>query len=103
VTPPLPPHPTPPPLIPNVKPITLTVDAAQVISATVGQMETAMESIGSRLMSAAIQEGLQLLDPLIQKYVDQLEQKLPGLLASALKHLWLKEPGPRDTEIEDDK
>jgi hypothetical protein len=66
-------------------------------------METAMESIGSRLMSAAIQEGLQLLDPLIQKYVDQLEAKLPGLLASALKHLWLKEPGPRDTEIEDDK
>jgi hypothetical protein len=101
VTPPLPPHPTPPPLIPNVKPITLTVDAAQVISATVGQMETKMASVGSELMSAAITEAMQLLDPLIQKYVDQLVQKLPGLLAAALKHLWVKEPELGDTETEE--
>jgi hypothetical protein len=83
-----PPPPPPPPLTPNVKPITLTVDAHQVIDATLGQLE----SIAPILLSAAIQELLKLADPMIQKYVDQLLAALPGLIAGAIKHLLLKDP-----------
>jgi hypothetical protein len=83
-----PPPPPPPPLTPNVKPITLTVDAHQVIDATLKQLE----SIVPGLLSIGIEELLKLADPMIQKYVDQLLSALPGLIAGAIKHLLLKDP-----------
>lgn len=95
ITPP-PGPPAPPPLIPNLEPIsvTMTVDAHDVIDATVGQVESTLKSTGSTLMSAAIQEAFVLLDPLLQKYMDQLLAALPGLLANAVKHLLVKEDPP---------
>jgi hypothetical protein len=83
-----PPPPPPEPLTPNVKPITLTVDAHQVIDATLKQLE----SIVPGLLSIGIEELLKLADPMIQKYVDQLLAALPGLIAGAIKHLLLKDP-----------
>jgi hypothetical protein len=89
-TPPIPvtPPPVPPPLIPAVKPITLTVNAHEVIDATLAQLETT----GSTLLSEAIKEAITLLEPVLMAAVTQLEQALPGLLAQALKHLFVKAP-----------
>jgi hypothetical protein len=89
VAPSITPPPGPPPLIPAVKPVSvsMTVDAHDVIDATVAQLE----STGSTLMTAAIQEAFVLLDPLLQKYMDQMLKALPGLIAGAVKHLLVKE------------
>src|SRR5271157_3544988 len=93
-TPTTPPPVKPAPLIPAVKPVTITmvVDAHDVINATVGQMETTASTLLSEALKEAVALAIAALDPLVEKYIAQLEAALPALIKAAVHHLWVEDP-----------
>jgi hypothetical protein len=98
VPPPPDPANKPKPLTPAVKPVTLTIDAHQVLDATLAQLEAQ----GAKLLSEAIKEAIPLLvktvDPLLQKYLDQLKAELPDLIKTAVHSIKLFEKAPQGSD-----